>query len=424
MFKPSIFKIINALRANLYMTSVKIVLFTSKILKNGEHPIMLRLTKNRKLKYINMGYSCSTELWDSKNNLPKRKHPLYQEIVISIDTVRNKANREILNLANEDKEYSLEELSNILQVNKNHKAGTIFEYFDTVIARKEQSGNVGYANAFVEAKNKLKAYRNGRDLEFPDITYTFLKQYEEWLIAQKLMPNTIFYYLRTLNTLLGYAKKEGLVKPDYYPFKEFGFAKYRNVKTKKRAIPKENMTCIIQLDLNPSSRLYRSRSFFIFSYYCGGINFVDMAHLKWSDIVNGRLHYARQKTGEYMNIVLLPPAQKILTYFRETNFVRENSYIFPILSDFHKTPTQMKDRIHKVTGQTNDDMKEIAKMLGIAENLTTYVARHSFATIQKKSGTPTAVISEMLGHDSEKTTRIYLDSFGNDVLDEAMKNLL
>jgi integrase/recombinase XerD len=266
-------------------------------------------------------------------------------------------------------------------------------------------------------------------LEFSDVTFNFLKQYEDWLISHKLMPNTIFYYLRTFNTLLGYAKKEGLVKPDYYPFKDFGFAKYRNTKTKKRAISKVDMLSIINLDLNgsdrrPQSRLYRSREIFVFSYYCGGINFVDIAHLKWTNIVNGRLQYTRQKTGGDFNIALLPPAQKILQDFRASNFTREDSYIFPILSDFHKTPQQMKDRIHKINRQTNEDMKVIAKMLNIEADMTTYVARHSFANIQKNSGTPTAIIKEMLGHDSERTTQIYLDDFGNDVIDEAMKNLL
>ena len=406
------------------MTSAKVLLFTSKLLKNGEYPIVLRLTKDRKFKYISLGFSCSLDQWDDNNNCPKKKHPLYKEMSIAIDSIRNKANREILNLENEGKDYSLEELANILQADKKRKSITIFEYFEETIAKKEKAGKVGYANAFIEAKSKLSTFRGGKDLEFSDVTFNFLKQYEDWLVSQKLMPNTVFYYLRTFNTLLGYAKKEGLVKSDYYPFKDFGFAKYRNVKTKKRAISKEDMISIIQLDLNSTSRLSRSRDFFVFSYYCGGINFVDIAYLKWRDVMKGRLMYNRQKTGEEYNLVLLPPAQKILDFYRATNFTREDSYIFPILSDFHQTPQQKKDRIHKVNRQTNEDMREIAKMLGIDENITTYVARHSFATIQKKSGTPVAIIKEMLGHDSEKTTQIYLDSFGNDVIDEAMKNLL
>ena len=159
------------------MTSVKVVLYTSKILKNGEHPVILRLTKDRKQKKISLGFNCLYTQWDDANNTPKKKHPHYKELCITIDSIRNKANREILNLENEGKNYSLEELANILQADKKRKAGTIFKYFEEIITRKEQSGKVGYANAFIEAKNKLSTFRGSRDLEFSDVTFNFLKQY-------------------------------------------------------------------------------------------------------------------------------------------------------------------------------------------------------------------------------------------------------
>jgi integrase/recombinase XerD len=170
------------------MTSVKVVLYTSKILKNGEHPVILRLTKDRKQKKISLGFNCLPAQWDNVNNTPKKKHPHYKELCITIDSIRNRANREILNLENEGKDYSLEELANILQADKKRKAGTIFEYFEEIITRKEQTGKVGYANAFIEAKHKLSAFRGGKDLEFSDVTFNFLKQYEDWLISHKLMP--------------------------------------------------------------------------------------------------------------------------------------------------------------------------------------------------------------------------------------------
>ncbi len=240
-------------------------------------------------------------------------------------------------------------------------------------------------------------------------------EYEVWLNRQVLEPNSVFLYLRTFNTALNYAKKEKLIKDDYSPFKEFSFSKYRRAKTKKRAISKEEMMRIAQFSLNDKFRLFQSRNYFMFSYYCGGINFVDMANLRWSNIQSGRLLYKRHKTGEDFNIILLPPTLRILAYYKQTNYLGEESFILPILSEFHKTLQQISDRIH---------LKEIGKLFEIGVPLTKYVAIHFFATIQKKSGTPTSVISKMMGLDSERTTRIYLDSFGNDVLDEAMKSLM
>jgi integrase len=406
------------------MTSAKVILYTSKVLKNEEHPVMLRLIQNRKIKYLNLGFSCSADEWDEKKHLPKKKHPLYKEMAVAIGSIANRANREILNLENEERIYSLEELAEILQVNKRKTTHTVFSYFEEIISRKIEAGKIGYSDTFKATLLKLKSYRHDKDLEFSDVTYAFITKYDEWLNRQVLEPNSIFLYLRTFNTALNYAKKEKLVKDDYYPFKEFSFSKYRRTKTKKRSISKEEMMRIAQFSPDAKSRLFHSRNYFMFSYYCGGINFVDMANLRWSNIQSGRLLYTRQKTGEDFNLILLPPTLHILEYYKQSYYLGEQSFLFPILSDFHKTPKQISDRIHKVNGQTNDDLKEIGKLLEIGVPLTTYVARHSFATIQKKSGTPTSVISEMMGHDSERTTRIYLDSFGNDVLDEAMKALM
>jgi integrase len=153
-----------------------------------------------------------------------------------------------------------------------------------------------------------------------------------------------------------------------------------------------------------------------------GTNFTDLAQLKWTNIQNERLKYIRAKTNKPYDVGLLPPALEILKYYKNNDI--NNEFIFPILNEFHDTAIRIKNRIHKVLKQTNDDLKEIATLAGIDVNLTTYVARHTYATVLKYSGVSTSVISEALGHDSEKTTQIYLDSFQNDVLDKANKNLL
>lgn len=100
-------------------------------------------------------------------------------------------------------------------------------------------------------------------------------------------------------------------------------------------------------------------------------------------------------------------------------------YLFPILNaKIHKTPLQKQNRIHKILGKVNKNLKLIAAQLGVEVNMTTYVARHSFASVLKKSGVNIALISEALGHSDLTTTQIYLDSFDNEQVDEAMKNLL
>jgi integrase len=121
---------------------------------------------------------------------------------------------------------------------------------------------------------------------------------------------------------------------------------------------------------------------------------------------------------------LLDPAIEILKYYNNIYYNGEESYLFPILDESHDTPTKIDNRIHKLLRKTNKDLKIIGEKANIKGKLTTYVARHSFATILKYGGISTAIISEALGHESEKITQVYLDSFENNVLDEATKVIL
>lgn len=159
---------------------------------------------------------------------------------------------------------------------------------------------------------------------------------------------------------------------------------------------------------------------FTFSYLTAGINFVDISSLKHDNIIDNRLSYIRKKTKKRITIPLQEKALEII----ERNKQADNPYLFPILSPFHKTEQQKANRVHKVISKVNKCLKEIGKELNLPIDLTTYVARHSYATVLKRSGVSTSIISESLGHSSEKITQIYLDSFENSQIDEAMKNLL
>jgi site-specific recombinase XerD len=167
-----------------------------------------------------------------------------------------------------------------------------------------------------------------------------------------------------------------------------------------------------------------SRDIFIFSYLCAGINFTDIANLKHSNITDNRLQYTRQKTSKKINISLSEKALEILN--RYTNIDETDNYLFPILdTKTHITATQKQNRIHKVLGHINKHLKTIADTAKLKNvNLTTYVARHSFATTLKKSGVHVEMISEALGHSDIATTQIYLDSFDNSQIDNAMKCLI
>lgn len=403
-------------------TSVKVVLYTSKTLSSGEHPIMLRVIKDRKSKYISIGFSCSVKLWNKKANLPKRTHSHFTEINVLISKKRLDAEKIVLQSENEDKNLSAHEIKVKL---KKQKANNPFllDYFDSIIKRFVESGQIKNSVVHKDTKRILSLFVNAKQIHFSEIDAQFLNQFEEFLKQKGLGESTIYIYLRTLRALINKAINEDFCSEKYYPFKKFSLAKYAKIKTLKRAISKSNIEKIRYLNTKNNPELIDAKNIFLFSFYCRGINFIDIAFLKWKDIENNRLNYRRSKTNELFSIELLRPAQEILKYYKHPS-TNKDSFIFPILNERHKTPQSIYNRKLKMLRKINADLKEIGKLIKLETELTTYVARHSYATILKNSGVATSVISESMGHDSEKTTQIYLESFGNNILDEASKALL
>ena len=179
---------------------------------------------------------------------------------------------------------------------------------------------------------------------------------------------------------------------------------------------------IKELDLKENAHLVEALNYFLFSIYTRGMNFMDMMLLKWSDIQDERIYYTRSKTKGQFNIDINIKVREILDYYKSQN--RSSKYVFPILLKDDLTPVQIFNRKHKVLGRYNSKLKEIGKLAKIDKELTSYVARHSFATLLKHSGTSIDKISEMMGHSSVEITMSYLKDFESEVLDKENQKLL
>ena len=225
---------------------------------------------------------------------------------------------------------------------------------------------------------------------------------------------------RTLRAVYNLALAEGIVKVDCYPFKKYKVSKLHK-ETAKRAITKEQVKQVIEYDVS-GSRFYKRLAvdMFTFSYLMGGINFTDMACLTDKNIEGERLVYVRQKTKKLIMLPLQEKAIEIMNRYRSP----QRRYIFPILDNRERSPRQIRNRIYDVLANVNGHLEDIGKELGIELKISSYVARHSYATVLKRAGVSTSVICESLGHSSERVTQIYLDSFENAQLDDAMKHLL
>jgi len=196
--------------------------------------------------------------------------------------------------------------------------------------------------------------------------------------------------------------------------------------TRKRAIRKADIQRLMQAKLPVTRSPYTefARDIFLFSYFSAGINFKDIATLRYVDMEEDRIFYRRHKTGKAVTCRLHPQAKEIIAKYTRSEAIQED-YIFPILDRcIHRTEQQIHNRVHKVLRKVNRELKVLGELIGLHTPLTTYVARHTYATVLKRSGVSVALISESLGHSDLSTTQIYLDSFENSQIDAAMQHLL
>ena len=397
--------------------TVNIVCYKQKTLSNGEHPLMIRFYKDGKRKYKSIGISIHPQYWDFIKNTPKRKCPNKELILKIINEQINKYTEQLLNLKSSNKDFTLDTLiENLNPVPV--KKYTVLELLDIHINQLLQENRLKYASTFKELKRSLLDFNKHLNIYFSEIDVQWLKNYEMYLRKKNLGDNSIGIRFRTLRTLYNVALERGIVKHDDYPFNIYKVSKLGK-KTAKRAISKNDIMQIVNYKAGSKSAQF-AVDIFTFSYFCGGINFKDIAYLTRENVIDNKLVYFRKKTKKLIKIPIKEVAMDIIKKHENPN----NMYLFPILSDYHKTATQQENRLHKIISVINKQLKQIGKELNLPISLTTYVARHSFATVLKKAGVSTSIISETLGHSSEKITQIYLDSFDNEQIDKAMDNLL
>lgn len=398
--------------------TVNVLCYRSKTLSNGEHPLMICVCKDGKRKYVSLGISVNPKFWDFEKNKPKRDCPNREQLIKVINEQEQKYAEQILEFSVEKREYTPTTL--IEAIVPVQKARTVGELFNEYIAQLKDEGRLGYALSVQQVCNSLLKYKGHLDIYFSEIDVNWLKAYESWLRCCKLADNTIGIRFRTLRAVYNLALAEGLVKADCYPFKKYKVSKLHK-ETAKRAITKEQVKQVIDYDVS-GARFYKRLAvdMFAFSYLMGGINFTDMAFLTDKNVEGGRLVYVRQKTKKLIMLPLQEKAVEIMNRYRSP----QRKFIFPILDERERTLRQIRNRIYDVLDNVNGYLKEIGKELGVELKISSYVARHSYATVLKRSGVSTSVISESLGHSSERVTQIYLDSFENKQLNDAMKNLL
>ena len=396
--------------------TVNVTCYKSKVLKNGESPLMVRICKNGKKKYKSLGISVNPAHWDFKKNLPKPKCPNYEALLILINEKINEFQRIILDKKVNNAEFTATTLLQSTDTFQSKHLVSVGEGFLNYIQALKNENRLRYAGMFEVSYSSFIKFNKHLDIPFSDIDVAWLKKYEQWMKSNHYAINTIGTRLRHLRAVFNKAVESK--QTTAYPFNSYKLSKV-NQQTAKRAISKQDIQRVINYK-GKSDMERLAIDLFTFSYFTAGINFIDMAMLERSNIVDGQLVYYRKKTKKQIIIPLQDKAVEIIKKYSNEH----SPCLFPVLSSFHKTEAQVANRLHKVLAKVNKHLKDIGDKLKLPLPLTTYVARHSYATVLKRAGVSTAIISESLGHSSEKITQTSLDSFDNEQIGNAMKNLL
>jgi len=390
------------------MASVKLKLRLEKVLSDGTHPIILQVIHNRTRKIFFLGHSANKEQWDTSTNLPNTNHPNFKSLKLRIKSAINELEGIILDFENKKKLFTVEDVEKAFK-NK-FTDETLTSYVNKLIEEFKANGKPGNAAIYKHNLATFLKFTNNKDLQLYQVDYLKVKAFENFLIRRGIKVNSISIHLRTLRAIINRAIKDGLLEESEYPFKKITIT---SEKTRKRAINKELIKKIEDLNVSELENLQLYKDIFLFSFYNRGMNFVDIAYLQVKNIQEGRINYYRKKTGQQFSIRIADKTMEILNRYCDLH--NPDSYIFPII--YRKSNEYLDYR--NAMRLINKKLKLIQKSIGLDVPLTTYVTRHSWATIAKKAGVSTAVISEGLGHETEETTQIYLDSFENSVLDDA-----
>lgn len=398
------------------MVSIKLK-FRPSVNEGKEGSLYYQVIYNRVVRQVATQYKIFPNEWDDEvENIIVKPPAIRCNYLESIkQTVRNDTNRFYRieqELARTNSLYTVDDI--VDEYRRQSNGNTLFSFMEQMIARYWRQGQLRTSETYSTTLNSFKRFRADIDVYLEDIDSELMEAYENHLKQNDLSPNTISFYMKHLRAVYKRAVDDELLR-DKNPFKRVSTS---IEKTAKRAISLKVLKRLKAMDLSDNSPKRFARDIFLFSFYTRGMSFVDIAYLQKKNLKGDVLSYRRRKTNQPLKIGWEPDMQEILKRYEADT---SSPYLFSIIKDAEGNPRKQYQNMQFLI---NRHLKEIGKGLGLHQPLTMYCARHSWASIAHEEGIPLSIISEGMGHDSEKTTQIYLASLNTEVIDKANRKLL
>jgi site-specific recombinase XerD len=387
------------------MATVKLK-FRASSVKGKAGVLYYQIIQQRVTRQISTDYRITVDQWDKVN-----------QIVLNHE-VRHKTQNDIELLTRIIQQF--DELADVYTADDvvkkyttDRQQYTLFNYMPKMAVWRKQLGNTRTAEGYICALNSFKRFRQNEDVMLNEINATMMEKYQAWLKNNNLVPNTISFYMRKLRATYNQAVEDELIF-DKKPFKRVFTG---TEKTKKRALPLQELSKVKNVDLSDNPAREFARDMFMLSFYLRGMAFVDLAFLKKSDLRGGVVTYRRHKTNQQIQVQWTDEMQQILDKYQTKN----SKYLLPIIpANCDNEQKAYTNRGHAI----NYHLKKLGEQLNISLKFTFYTSRHSWTTVARDKGVAISVISEGLGYESERTTRIYLASLDSSVIDNANKMII
>jgi len=410
--------------------TISIYLDTRRKKTSGKFPVKLRtyISQSKSQKFYPTIFDFTTEEFDSIWNTtkPRKQHKEAREKLLAIEVKAN-------NVADKLDFFTFEEFEKKLFIKIGDSTKVSYHYANKIEELKSHSQIKTASNYELSQKSikefsekiKNKKYEN---LNLYSITSKWLDDYEFYMIDTKhRSPTTVSMYLRALRTIFNIAIDEKEIEQKFYPF---GKRKYQvpASKTVKKALTKEQLKTLFEAEPKTDEQ-QKAKDFWFFSYSCNGINIKDIALLQYKNLEKDRIIFYRAKTKRTSKSNLKPivvylndfSSSVIDMYANEKK--KNNDFVFNIIS-IEDDAEEQRRKIQNFTRYINQHIKKLCKANDLPEDISTYWARHSFATNSIRNGATMEFISETLGHSGLDTTKNYFAGFDNETKKKFSENIM
>jgi integrase len=399
-------------------SNTKIVL-RKKANKEGEFPLAIRITKNRRSNYHYVGHYINEKFWDNKNGRIKKTHPNALKLNTLLLSELSLANQTLIDLQSQKKDLSANQIKK--EIYASNADSNFFTLAEVYLDEMKQNNKLARLSSDKPRVKHVLKFSKSKQLTFQEIDESFLKKFILYLRKRPMSERSIANTLIVVRTIYNKAIKLGVVDRKLYPFGS-GKIRIKFPETEKIGLTTEEIKSLESVE-NLTKNEIHARNVWLFSFYFAGIRAADILKIRWSDIYDERLHYRMNKNSKLLSLKIPDKVLSILDYYKPV-ILNENDFVFPELKKADlKNAKDVYAKTKTATKKFNKYLVEVAKKAKIKKKVTMHIARHSFGHISEDK-IPIKMLQKLYRHSSVTTTIQYQANFIHKDADEALDSVI